>query len=537
MNKKKSLVTAALALTLSAAVAYGAEEDPTPYNPGPVLDEIAVSAQTAAPGGKLSVAAEAWDRDGVRSIWVRFIHDETETVLSVPLKARFGDPSVQGYYSGELEIPDNAPLGEYALRSVVLLDEKDGRTRYLREADMNWNARDTELLEEEQQLSFTLVQDTAGPALLGCSVLEQTVQAGEDENGELRTARITLTASDDAAGFKKGTLIFQEPGGKKLFASLDRKDWKYGDVYQVDLPIKEHQTGGSYRLVKATLEDRAGNKTILGYGKDADPLDQRFACAFTVLSGEDDRRLAPALQAVGVGECRQYGDSMEFEIAIQAASRGSRLHHITVRFKNDQNGNTVSKVIRAEDQDFLLGPDVYTGWLSVNNWEPEGIFTLDSVVLTDEAGNSQSWCRPRDVTGTKLALPCTASFAARTGKRTEDTQAPVVTAIAMDPETDVGVSIPLRVQAADDRSGVDTIRARFENDEGRVIAITLYEKEDGWFSGSVPGAKLIRWDQFELTRLVVSDTAGNRRTYLKDPGIRGQALPRQVIFTVNDDED
>ena len=113
----------------------------------------------------------------------------------------------------------------------------------------------------------------------------------------------------------------------------------------------------------------------------------------------------------------------------------------------------------------------------------------------------------------------------------------MVTAIAMDPETDVGVSIPLRVQAADDRSGVDTIRARFENDEGRVIAIALYEKEDGWFSGNVPGAKLIRWDQFELTRLVVSDTAGNRRTYLKDPGIRGQALPRQVIFTVNDDED
>lgn len=537
MNRTKRFAAAALALALVTAPAYGAEEDPAPYNPGPMLDEIAISAQTAAPGGTLSVAAEAWDPDGVRSIWVRFVHDETETVLSVPLKARFGDPSIQGYYSGELEIPENAPLGEYGLRSVVLLDEKDGRTRYLREADMNWNARDTEQLEEEQELSFTLVRDTAGPALLGCSVLEQTVQAGEDENGELRTARITLTASDDAAGFQKGTLIFQEPGGKKLFASLDRKDWIYDNVYQVDLPIKEHQSGGRYRLVKATLEDRAGNKTILGYGKDAEPLDQSFSCGFAVLSQEDDRRLAPVLQSVGVGERRQYTDDMEFELRVKAVPRGSELHHITVRFKNDQTGGTVSKVIRAEDQDFRLGPDVYTGWLTVSNWEPEGTFTLDSVVLTDEAGNSQSWCRPGDVTGTKLALPCTASFTIHTGQKEEDTQAPVVTAIEMEERTDAGVSIPLRVKAADDRSGVDTIRARFENDEGRVIAITLYEKEDGWFTGKVPGAKLTRWDQFELTRLVVSDTAGNRRTYLKEPGVRGQALPRQVIFTVNDDED
>ncbi len=535
MNRKTIPVMTALALLLCSVTAYGAEKDPAPYNPGPVLDEIHISGATAAPGGKLSVAAEAWDGDGVRSIWVRFIHDETETVLSVPLKARFGDPSIQGYYSGELEIPENAPLGEYALRSVVLLDELDGRTRYLREADMNWNARDTEPLEEE--LSFTLVRDVTGPDLLGCSVLQDAVRAGEDDNGDVRTAQVTLAARDDAAGFKKATLVFQEPGGKKLFAALDRDDWKYDDVYQVDLPIKEHQTKGSYRLVKATLEDRAGNKTILGYGKDSQPLDQKFSCSFAVLSDEDDRRLAPVLQSVGVKEWARYTDAIDYEIAVQAAPRGSELHHITVRFKNDANGNTVSKVIRAEDQDFRLGANVYTGLLTVNGWEPEGTFTLDSVVLTDEAGNSQSWCRPADLTGTKLALPCTASFAAPTGSHTEDTQAPVVTAIEMEPRTEVGISIPLRVKAADDRSGVDTIRARFENDEGRVIVISLQEKNDGWFSGDVPGAKLTRWDQFQLTRLVVKDNAGNRRTYLQTLGLRGEALPRPVMFTVDDNDD
>lgn len=532
MKKARIAALAAAGFLLSVITAYGAEE--APYNPGPLLDEIHISSDTAAPGGKLSIAADAGDSDGVRSIWVRFIHDETGTVLSVPMEPRRTDPAVEGYWSATLEIPEDAPLGEYALRSVVLIDGKDNRTRYFREADMNWNARDTEVLEEE--VTFTLSQDFTGPSLLGCSVIQNTVQAGEDENGDLRTACLVVTAGDDIAGFEKATFIFQEPGGKKLITSLDRGDLQYDNVYQKDFPVREHQMSGDYTLVKATLEDRAGNKTILGYGKDSVPLDNTFACGFSVLSGESRRSLAPILQTVSVGEKRVYTDSMEYEIAVKALPRGSQVHHVTVRFKNDANGNTISKVIRAEDQDWKLGDDVYTGWLPVNGWEPEGTFTLDAVVVTDEAGNAQTYCRPGDTSGSQLSLPCTASFLADTGRTREDVTAPVVTAIEMDRETDRGVSIPLRVQAADDRSGVDTIRARFENDEYGVIVISLYPGEDGWWSGKVPGARLTRWDQYDLTRLVVTDCAGNRRTYLREPGVRGEALPRQITFTVNDSD-
>lgn len=533
MKKGKLAALLALGMLLGTTAAYGAED--APYNPGPMLDGIQISAQTAARGGKLSIAADAWDSDGIRSIWVRFIHDESGRVLSLPLVPRRGDPCIDGYWSGELELPEDAPLGTYALRSVVLVDQREGRTRYLREADMNWNARDTELLEEEP--SFQLVEDTEGPVLLGCSVLQDAVQAGENEDGLVRTARVTLAAQDEAAGFKKATLVFQEPGGKKLFATLDREDWAGDDLYQMDLPIREHRAGGDYRLVKATLEDRAGNKTILGYGKDALPLDTGFSCGFRILSQEEDRHLAPALQSVRVTGRKTYEDHTEYEIAVGAIPRGSEVHHITVRFKNDATGSTLSKVIRAEGQDFAHGQDVYAGWLTVNQWEPEGTFTLDAVVLTDEAGNAQTYCRPGDVRGSQLALPCTASFQADTGRTTEDTTAPIIQELVMEPRTSVGYNTTLRVKAADDRSGVDTIRARFENDEYGVIVFPLYPdpEEAGWFTGHIPGVRLTRWDQYELTRLVIADQAGNRRTYLAEPGVRGEALPRRVIVTVDDD--
>ena len=84
---------------------------------------------------------------------------------------------------------------------------------------------------------------------------------------------------------------------------------------------------------------------------------------------------------------------------------------------------------------------------------------------------------------------------------------------------------------------MDTIRARFENDEKRVITVTLREKEDGWFSGDIPGGKLTRWDQFHLVRLVVTDRAGNQRAYQQQAGLRGEALPQQVSFTVREGKD
>ncbi len=534
MNHRNNIAAGLLALGLLLPVtAYGAEEPP--YNPGPMLDTIQLSAATAAPGGSLSVGLDAYDPDGIRSVWVRFIHDETETVLSLPMKPRPGDPAVEGLWSGELELPADAPLGEYALRSVVLIDRRDGRTRYLREADMNWNARDTELLEEE--LSFTLTADSAGPVLLGCSVLEEVITAGEDADGNTPTARVTLTVRDDAAGFDKATLIFAEPGGKKLFAALSRRDWQYDDLYQRDIPIDDHQPGGSYRLVKAELTDRAGNKTVLGYGKDSLPLSDAFACGLRIIGDGSDRGLAPALQAVTVGECRDYGDYLEYQVAVKAADRGAKLHHITVRFQNPANGRTVSKVIRAQGQDWMLGTDVYTGWLRVNACEPAGTFLLDSVVVTDEAKNAQTYRRPGDLTGSQLALPCTASFPLSTASTNPDTTPPSLLAIQMEDRTEVGVSIPIRIRAADDRSGVDTVRARFENDEGRVITVPLYEEADGWYKGHIPGAKLDRWDQFQLKRVVITDKAGNRRAWQQQPDVRGEALPWSIAFTVDDDDD
>lgn len=536
MNRRGFLAGLLAAGLLFPAAAWANEQDQS-KNPGPYLEQIQIDADTAARGGSLSIAADAWDDDGIYSIWVYFIHDESGTLLSVPMELRFGDPRLEGRYSTQLKIPENAPLGKYQLRSVVLTDALDNRSRYFRLADMR-DGEDTELLDDllEEEISFTVAEDETGPELLGCSVLESSIQAGKDEEDRDHTFQITLTAADSGAGFGKASLIFASGQGKKIYASLNREDWLYGDVYQKDIPVREHQMGGEYQLVKATLEDRAGNKTVLGYGKDAQPLDSTFACGVRVISQEDDSGLAPVLQSVTIGEQRRHIDTdihrADYQIIVGAKDRGSQLHHITVKFKNQETGGTVSKVIRESDRDRSLGEDLYVGWLTLGSWELPGTFVLDTVVVTDQAGNSQTYRRPGDCSGRQNPLPCTASFTVKDGPASKDTQAPVVTDLEMADGTEEGIAIPLRARVSDDLSGVDTVSARFENREGRVITLRLYPREDSWYSGTISGNRIKRHSYYQLTRLTVTDNAGNRRVYQQQAGIRGEALPRQIAFSV-----
>lgn len=534
MNKRRILAGLLAAGLLFPATVWASEGGEPPQNSGPLLEQIQIDSDIAARGGKLSIAADAWDDDGIYSIWVQFIQQESGTLLSALMELRFGDPRMEGRYSARLEIPDNAPLGSYRLHGVALTDGKDNVSRYLREE----RVRDREGMVSLDELpggdlTFTVVEDRTGPELLDCWVLEDSIKAGKEEGKDRdRTFRLNLEAADSGAGFEKATLIFESEKGKKIYASLNRMDWRKDDLYQKEISVREHQLGGEYRLVKATLEDRAGNKTILGYGKDAQPLDSGLACGVRISSREDGSGLAPVLQSVTVGEKRTSADGTDYEIIVGAADRGSKLHHITVKFKNQQTGDTVSKVIRAENQRPSREKDIYTDWLTLGDWERPGTFVLDTVVVTDEAGNSQTYRRPGDCSGKQQPLPCTASIAVAEGPAQKDTQAPVVTQLEMETETEEGMAIPLRARVSDDLSGVDTVSARFENKEGRVITLQLRPRGDGWYAGSISGRRITRWSRYELVRLTVTDKAGNRRVYQQQAGVRGEALPRQIAFSV-----
>ncbi|MEA4847402.1 MAG: Ig-like domain repeat protein [Clostridiaceae bacterium] len=240
----------------------------------------------------------------------------------------------------------------------------------------------------------------------------------------------------------------------------------------------------------------------------------------------------PKLSSVTVMDQTRDGNDLKYLIQVEATDNKSGVEHITVQFKNLSKDRMVSKVLRAED-----GIDgVYSGWLKINAYEPDGKFTLYRVTLTDYAGNYQIYCRSQDIDSDseadedKLELPNSAVIKLDNGIKTLDEDAPVLVSISASPQTALTeTEIKLTAKVTDkDGSGVDYVKARFVNQNGHGITINL-DPENGSYIGTVSEIQTKYAGTYVLDRVMVKDNAGNRAVCLPGSGALEQGLQFVII--------
>lgn len=240
----------------------------------------------------------------------------------------------------------------------------------------------------------------------------------------------------------------------------------------------------------------------------------------------------PRLSSVAVTGQTREGNDLKYRIEVRAADNLSGVEHITVQFKNRINDRTVSKVLRATD-----GVDgVYSGWLTINAYEPDGIFTLYKVTLADRAENYQIYRHKQDIDPDSkadediLALPNSAAITLENGIARPDEDAPVLLSISAAPGTALAeTEIRLTAQVTDEGgSGVDYVKVRFVNQSGHGITVNL-DPENGSFVGTVSEIQTMFAGTYVLDRVMVKDNAGNRAVYLPGSGVLEQGL--QFVIT------
>jgi hypothetical protein len=205
---------------------------------GPELGSAAVYGATVAPGGNVTVAADAWDDDGVKSILLRFENDAAKTVLTVTLDENDDDGLIEEY-AGTLDVPKDAPEGVYRLKSAALMDELDNRSFYVRKEDLIGDSDDTFALTNTPQ--FTVTADENPPSVVGFRI----------GRGVLPPGGSTFLAidTDEASGLDSANLIFRNPqNGRRLFFSLNEDDRLDGNTYQAVLQIPDFEPGGRMRF-------------------------------------------------------------------------------------------------------------------------------------------------------------------------------------------------------------------------------------------------------------------------------------------------
>ena len=491
-------------------------------NGEPELYDFSLSRQVVSPGSTLSIGANGWDEDGIRSILLRFEEEHSKTILTVTLKTSAEGAEKECLCNGELSVPATAPEGVYRLKSASLTDKSGNRSLYRREEDIR-DDDEEEALEEIP--SFQVVKNPGTLSPLACQVERKDLSAG-------CTTALSLTLPQAPMGFDKATAVFWNPqNGRRLIYNIKEEDEVAAGVYRAELEIPEHEPQGSYTLLKITVKDRTGESVTYASNGEEDSFPLPVTCSFQVGNSQGDTT-PPVLHSVAITGTRTIGNNREYQLEVRASDDLSGVEHITMRFHNDQNDRSVTKVLTKDDR----WSGVYTGWLQVSLFEPDGTFYLDNVGLMDEAKNYQAYCRPADIKdwNHKLPLPQNISFTLGKGITQADETGPQLVSVGLSCEKlDAGDELTVTAKAKDDLSGVDSIRLQFKNAEGKSINVTLKEKAKG-YEGKVKSFQTKQEGTYRLTRATLTDKAGNRQVYTVSPLGTQLPLPLTASFTIDD---
>ncbi|HAN44599.1 MAG TPA: hypothetical protein DCP97_04320, partial [Ruminococcaceae bacterium] len=384
---------------------------------GPTLSEIAINRIETSPKGEIIVSADAYDSDGIRSVKAFFQNTENSKTLSIELKETTSSSNAFYRYSGCLKIPENTPEGSYKLKYVILTDTLNNKSRYFDKTEL----KDDNVYLLNKKLLFSVLKDNTPPTITNCSLSSNQIKPDSK-------ASVFLWAEDYISGVDKATLIFKsKSSNRKLFCNIDKDDLTESGYYKGELKTEKYQPNDSFSLYKAIIYDNAGNKQIYCNSNEKDALPMTLNCSFDAISEQAQDTAAPILKDIYISDKDEDEKDFKYLINIKAEDDVSGIEHISVRFKNKANGRTASAVLSADD--YLNG--IYSGWLNISKYEPDGIFELENVGLTDNAQNYQAYCPKQDVTeeNHKLALEQSLKITVNSGFSTADKTAPVLKGI------------------------------------------------------------------------------------------------------------
>ncbi|MGN1350501.1 MAG: hypothetical protein ACI4VM_05845 [Anaerovoracaceae bacterium] len=156
-------------------------------------------------------------------------------------------------------------------------------------------------------------------------------------------------------------------------------------IYTGTLSINAYLQEGTFRLIKVTLRDEKGNCRYYCQKEDLpkSPGDDKKALPQTVSLRLDSGVKTDDQQAPVLDSCRMSDTLVLKETTAALHARvtetGSGIDYVKARFTGD-NGRSISLTLTRVDQE-------YVGFLSPSQLKHEGVYTLQRIMLKDNAGN------------------------------------------------------------------------------------------------------------------------------------------------------
>lgn len=304
-----------------------------------------------------------------------------------------------GVYRGNIEIEQYEPEGEFVLKSAMLTDKAKNKEKYLPQQEIE-DDKKWDYFALPQEPSFTISNknaDNIAPTLTSVSIDKTTANAG----GKIV---VSAKANDNLSGVKQISVRFKNKSNDHILAvsMLSKNDYNPSTgCYVKALDIGKHEQAGNFELYRVLVSDEAGNRQY--YGPESEQDDH---CEFELLPQEPHFQVesqgkaadttAPELDSVTFNQAGVDAPG-KLTVSVKASDDHSGIRRIYLRFKNEENGRSMS--IGFSPKDYNPITKCYEGTLSIEKNERSGTFDLVSAKVTDNAKNNTTYC-PKDIMDT-----------------------------------------------------------------------------------------------------------------------------------------
>lgn len=229
------------------------------------------------------------------------------------------------------------------------------------------------VIETENQTKVEpYIADGEAPVLTGIEIDKTSVSAGD-------SVTLTITATDNLSGWNSCNVQFNnKEADKRLYKSVSDIT---GNKCSITFDISEYEPTRRYNLEYVTLVDRAGN-TVYYEEKPIEgnkPLPESIY--FDVVANEQSDAEAPVLIGIEIDKTNvNAGDSVA--LTITATDNLSGWYHCNVQFNNKETDKRLYKSV----SDITGNKCSIT--FDISEYEPNGRYDLEFVLLTDKAGNT-----------------------------------------------------------------------------------------------------------------------------------------------------
>ena len=236
-------------------------------------------------------------------------------------------------------------------------------------------AEELDVEENASSLVEPYAEDAEAPKLIDIKLSSNTVNAGE-------SLTVTVNVTDNLSGFALCQATFINEENKRV---LTTSSGSYDDPGTMVLNVSEFEPAGTYELDSILLSDEAGNDVwyVKDYSGDFEDntiwADLNVQCSFEVVNEGDSDNEAPKLTGIEVSkETVNAGESLT--VTVNATDNLSGFALCQATFINEENKRVLTTSSGSYD-------DPGTMVLNVSEFEPAGTYELDSILLSDEAGN------------------------------------------------------------------------------------------------------------------------------------------------------